>query len=204
MPIQPVKIARRFGLRAGLLVMAGALLAACTQTVPPTRAPEVTFAHLEKIRLNAGSLEIVENYVPPLRGPNIEHLLPVSPTEAARRWANDRLAALGSEGGARFVIDTASVVETKLPVEKGLRGAVTVDQSARYDAVLAVTVEIRNDRGFRLAFATARAERSRTISENLTVSERQAIQFALVEELIAALNTELEVKIAEFLSGYIL
>ena len=89
-------------------------------------------------------------------------------------------------------------------MEKGLRGAVTVDQSERYDAVLAVTVEIRNDRGFRLAFATARAERNRTVSENLTVSERQAIQFELVEDLIAALNAELEAKIAEFLSAYIL
>ena len=128
----------------------------------------------------------------------------MSPTEAARRWATDRLTALGTEGSAKFVIDTASVVETKLAVEKGLRGAVTVDQSERYDAVLAVTVEIRNDRGFRLAFATARAERNRTVSENLTVSERQAIQFELIEDLIAALNAELEAKIAEFLSAYIL
>ena len=201
---RPKRIARRLGLRAGFVAIACTILAACAQTAPPAPLPQLTFSHLEKIRLNVGSVEIVDSYVPPLRGPNIEHLLPVSPTEAARRWATDRLAALGTEGSAKFVIDTASVVETKLAVEKGLRGAVTVDQSERYDAVLAVTVEIRNDRGFRLAFATARAERNRTVSENLTVSERQAIQFELIEDLIAALNAELEAKIAEFLSAYIL
>ncbi|NQV81008.1 MAG: hypothetical protein HQ495_10680 [Alphaproteobacteria bacterium] len=186
------------------LALACSLLAACSQTVSPDPLPELTFSHLGKIRLNVASVEIVENYVPPLRGPNIEHSLPMSPTDAARRWSVDRLVAMGTEGSAKFVIETASIVETKLPVEKGLRGAVTVDQAERYDAILVVTLEIRNDRGFRLAFATARAERSETIPENLTLREREAIQFELVESLVSDLNGELEAKIAEFLSAYIL
>jgi len=197
-------IAARYFRPLSRLALACALLAACAQTVPPAPLPELTFSHLDKIRLNVASVEIVENYVPPLKGPNIEHLLPTSPTGAARRWSVDRLVALGTEGSAKFVIETASVVETKLPVEKGLRGAVTVDQAERYDAILVVTLEIRNDRGFRIAFATARAERNQTVSENLTLREREAIQFELVENLISDLNGELEAKIAEFLSAYIL
>jgi len=185
-------------------VLAASLLTACAQTPPPEPLPELTFAHLDKIQLNVASIEIIENYVPPLRGPNIEHLFPLAPSDAARRWSEDRLRALGTEGRAQFVIDTASVVETKLPVEKGLRGAVTVDQQLRYDATLTVTVtvEIRNDRGFRQAFATASAERSQTVPEDLTVNERRAIQFRLVEDLMADLDQALEAKIAEFLSAY--
>ena len=180
------------------------LLAACAQAPPPDPLPEMTFAQLGKIKLNVASVQIVESYIPPLRGPNIEQLFPVSPSQAARRWSEDRLTALGTEGQAQFVIDTASVVETVLPIEKGLRGAVTVDQALRYDATLVVTLEIRNDRGFRLAFATARAERSLTVSEDLTLNERNAIQFRLVEDLMTDLNRALETKVAEFLSAYTL
>lgn len=184
------------------MVLGAGLLAACAQTPPPEPLPELTFAHLDSIKLNVASVEIVENYVPPLRGPNIEHLFPQPPSQVARRWAEDRLRALGTEGRAQFVIDTASVVETRLKVEKGLRGAVTIDQATRYDATLTVTLEIRNDRGFRQAFATASAERSQTVPEDLTVNERWAIQHQLVEDLMIDLNATLEAKIAEFLSAY--
>ena len=187
-----------------VVALAAGLLTACAQTPPPDPLPELTFAQLGKIQLNVASVEIVESYIPPLRGPNIEHLFPLSPTQAARRWSEDRLTALGTEGRAQFVIDTASVTETVLPVEKGLRGAVTVDQASRYDATLVVTLEIRNDRGFRLAFATARAERSTTVPEDLTLNERNAIQFRLVEGLMADLNEALEARIREFLSAYTL
>jgi hypothetical protein len=192
---------RRTRVFAAIVLCAG-LLAACAQTPPPAPLPDLTFSHLDTIDLNVASIEIVENYVPPLRGPNIEHLFPQPPSQAARRLAEDRFRALGTEGRAQFVIDTASVVETTLPVEKGLRGAVTVDQARRYDATLTVTVEIRNDRGFRQAFATATAERSQTVPEDLTLNERRAIQHRLVEVLMNDLNTALEAKIAEFLSAY--
>jgi hypothetical protein len=184
--------------------LAVGLLAACAEVSPPNPLPELTFAQLDKIQLNVASVEIVESYIPPLRRPNIEQFFPVSPSQVARLWSEGRLAALGTEGRALFIIDTASVVETLLPVEKGLRGAVTVDQASRYDATLVVTLEIRNNRGFRLAFATARAERSLTVAEDLTLNERNMIQFRLVEDLMNDLNVALETKVAEFLSAYTL
>ena len=186
------------------IALAVSFLAACALAPPPDPLPELTFAHLDKIQLNVASVEIVESYIPPLRGPNIEQLFPLSPSQAARRWSEDRLTALGTDGRAHFVIDTASVVETVLPVERGLRGTVTVDQASRYDATLVVTLEIRSNRGFRLAFATASAERSLTVSENLTLNELNAVQFRLVKDLMTDLNGTLETKVAEFLSAYTL
>lgn len=179
------------------------IVAACAQPLPPAPKLELTFSHLDPIGLDVGSIEIVENYVPPLRSPNIEHLMPVPPAQAARRWAEDRLRARGTERRAQFVIDTAEVVEAKLPVERGLRGAVTVDQSERYDATIGVTLEVRDDRGFRLAFATAKAVRSETVSENLTLRERDLLLFKLVENLMADLNRELEQQVQTHLGSYI-
>lgn len=189
----------RFLLGLGVVL----LVTACATPLPPAPKLELTYAHLDPINLAVGQVEVVEDYVPPLRDPNIDHLVPVSPTAAARRWAEDRLRSAGGERRAQFVINNAEVIETKLPVERGVRGAVTVDQAARYDATLKVTLEIRDGRGFRVAFATAEASRSATISENLTLRERDLFFFRLVEELVADLNVELEARIGEFLEAYL-
>lgn len=200
MSVRSRVVRRRHSLWALALVV---LLAACTTPLPPAPKLELTYSHLDPIPLAVGRIEIVEDYVPPLREPNVDHLIPVSPTAAARRWAEDRLRSKGGERRAQFVINRAEVIETKLPVERGVRGAVTVDQAARYDATLAVTLEIRDDRGFRVAFASAEASRSATISENLTLRERDLFMFKLVEELVADLNDELEARIGEFLGAYV-
>ncbi len=201
-------VAGRLGLLVGWssLPVVGLLLflASCAQPLPPSPKLELTYSHLGQIRLDVAEVEIVENYVPPLREPNVEHLIPVSPAQATRQWATDRLFAAGTGRRAHFVIDQAEVIETNLPVETGVRGALTVDQSRRYDAVIGVVLEIRDDRGFRLAFASAKAVRSQTISENLTLRERDLLLYQMVEALIADLNRELEGKIDEFLSAYML
>jgi len=186
----------------GMSVVLVALLAACAQPLPPAPQFSLTFDHLAPIRLAVAEVSIVENYTPPLRAPNIEHRLAVSPAQAARQWADDRLVAIGADRRAQFVIDVAEVIETDLPVQTGVRGAVTADQSKRYDATLGVTLEIRDDRGFRLAFASAEATRSQTVSEDVTVREREEILFRLVEALTADLNQALEAQIDEFLSAY--
>lgn len=175
----------------------------CAQPLPSDPLPELTFAHLEPIELAVGSIEIVEVYIPPLKAPNVEHTFSISPQDAARRWAEQKLRAVGGDGQARFLIQDAAVVETALETEEGIRGAFTTNQSERYDATIEVTLEIRDDRGFQRAFATARAERSQTVPEDLTVRERQIAFFELTEGLMADLIAELETQVGQHLSTYV-
>lgn len=192
-----------FPTRRGVLA-AAILLAACTQAPPPTRFPQLTYAHLGAIRLDVSAVEIVDAYRPPLREPNVEHRMPVAPAAAARRWAEDRLAATGqSQRRAVFTIENGAVTETALARQGGVRGALTVDQSERYDATLAVRLEIFDVNGRRLAIAEAEARRSRSVPEDITLAAREKVWFAMTESLLDDLNGELDSSIRQYLGTYL-
>jgi hypothetical protein len=180
---------------AGMLALLGppALLAGCTPPAPPgQRFADITFQQYPKFEFAVGRVEIVREYVPPLAAPNVDHLFPVPPLRMAEQWARDRLGAAGGPGELRFVIKRASVVESSLPRTTGIRGAFTTDQSQRYDAVVEVEIEIRNERGYRDGVVSARAERRQSVAEDVSLAERERTWFAMTEALGRDLNQELE------------
>lgn len=186
------------------IVAAALLLAACSDAPPPTRFPQLTYAHLGAFALDVSEIEIVDGFRPTLRPPNIEHLVPVAPAKAARQWARDRLKSTGSSGRrAVFTIDNGAVTATPLKRQSGLRGALTVDQSERYDAVIAVRLEVFEANGRRGAVAKATAQRSRSVPENITLDARDKVWFSITETLTNDLNAELERSIAQFLGAYV-
>lgn len=190
----------RYALVAAVLIAA----AGCQSASPPRPVQQViSYAHAEPIRLNVASLEVVNEYVPPLREPNVEHEFPVRIGATIERWARERLQPVGSGGMARVVIRDASAVETDLRPTPGLRGAFTTDQAQRYDARAEVVVEIRSDRGLREAFATAAVQRSRSVPENITLNDREQVYFEIVEALVKDLDAELERNMRAFMPLYL-
>jgi hypothetical protein len=190
-------------LGASLLIVFAASLAGCEAPVPRLAFPDLTFEHFGPIKLNVGSIEIISSYTSPMSAPNVEHFFPTTPGDALRRWAADRLIANGSTSRGRFVILNASVVETVLKKEKGLKGVFTKDQSERYDAVLEATLEIFDDSNTSKGFANVRTIRSVTIREDATVNDRAQVWFNLNETLMRDLNLELEKKISEYLGDWL-
>jgi len=178
------------------------VLAAC-QTPPRTSFPELTYSHLEPIRLAAAEIEVKDAYVPPLRAPNVEHQMPVAPAAAATRWARDRLQPGGPEGRAVFTIVDAGVVETKLKGSDGLEGVFTTDQSERYDATLAIEIDIYDRAGVRLGGVTSTVKRSRTVAENASLAERDQVWFSLTEAMMTDLDREVEAAIRKHLKLYL-
>jgi hypothetical protein len=180
--------------RAPLLVLLlGLALAGCTKPAPPgAQFADITFQQFPRFNFAVGRIEIVREYVPPMSAPNVEHQLPAPPLQMAERWARDRLAAVGGPGELRYVIKRASVVETQLPRTTGIRGAFTNDQTQRYEAVVEVEVEVRNERGYRDGLVTARAERRQTVLEDVSLAERERTWFTMTEALGRDLNQELE------------
>ncbi len=171
----------------------GALLAGCAEPRPPTpRFADITFQQYPKFNFAVGKIEIVREYVPPLRAPNVDQSFPVTPMQMAEQWARDRLVAAGGTSELRYVIKRASVVESQLPKSTGIRGAFTNEQTERYDAVIEVEIEIRNERGYRDGIASARAERRQTVAEDISLADREKTWFAMTEGLGRDLNQELE------------
>ena len=179
------------------------VLAACEAPVLPAPLPALSYSHLGPINLDVGRIEIVGQYVPPLKAPNVDHEFPTPPATAMRQWAKDRLRAVGEIRTARLVIKNASAIETKLKTRGGLRGAFTKDQSERYDVTLDVVLEVRSEGGSAVAFANAVVTRSRTVTEGLSLSERERVFYGMTESLMDEVNSELEKNIRQFLVQYL-
>ena len=189
--------------RSSLLILVLGMLAGCTAEPPPARLAEMTFTNLPKIQLEVASIEIVDEYNPPFQPPNVEHKMPVPPASAARRWAEDRLVAVGNSGRAVVTIRDAHVSETLLRKTGGLTGAFTTQQGARYDAVLQMSVEVKNDRGFQDAAAQASAARSQTVPEDISPNRLDEVWYEMVEGLMRDINVELERNMRQFMGRFI-
>lgn len=178
-------------------------LAGCA--TPPAQQPfaELSYRHLAPINLAIGSFDVESRYIPPLKEPNVEHRAPVPPYNAIRQWGFDRIKVQGGAEQARLVILDASIVEVPLAVTGGIKGAFTRDQAARYDGKLSVMLEILDPSGHQRAFVTGRASRSQTVSEGATVAERERVWFAITEDMMRQLNSELEQNIARYFGNYL-
>jgi hypothetical protein len=179
------------------------VVAACETPDPTPRYPDITFTHVAPMQFDVHDVDYVQAYVPPATLPNVEHLFPVRPTVVARRWAADRVAAVGLQGIVRITLVEASVIETALDTTSGIKGAFIDDQAARYDAKVKMRIEIINSLGEIEGRAEALAHRTRSVSEGITLVEREQIWFELTEQVMRELDVELEATIRRYLGNYI-
>lgn len=168
------------------------LLTGCATEAQKPGFSQISFAHLQPISLNVARIEVENRYVSPATRPNVEHEFPVSPAAVASNWGRDRLRAVGQSGVARVVVRRASVVEVPLKRTTGVTGAFTRDQSERYDAIIDMMVELRDTDGNVRVTAESTAKRSRSVSENVSLIEREKIWFEMTETMMSDLNTALE------------
>lgn len=173
-------------------VAAVVLLSGCATDVQKPGFPKISFAHLQPISLNVARVEVENRYVSPATRPNVEHEFPVSPAAAASNWGRDRLRAVGPTGVVRVIVRRASVIEVPLKRTTGVKGAFTRDQSERYDAVIDMMVELRDANGNVRVTAESTAKRSRSVSENISLNDREKVWFEMTEAMMADLNTALE------------
>jgi hypothetical protein len=179
-------------------------LGACETPAPEQKLPGIGFTHLEALRLNVADIEVVSEFKAPLRSPNVDHLFPTTPEAALRQWAADRLQPAGKGDTARFRIIDASAIETRLKRDTGLKGTFTKEQSERYEVGVEGSVEILDSRGFRRGFASARASRTRTVPEDITLNDREKVWFEMTEAVMNDFNAELERNIRQHLGGFLL
>ena len=179
------------------------VLAACGRPLPEPVYPEITFRASEPWRLDVASIEVVEAYRSPLAAPNVEHEAPITPAQAMRRWAEDRLKAVGSAGVARLTIRDAAIVESNLPVNQDLEGSFTTEQAVRFDARLAVELEVFDGRGMPQATVRGKVDRVRSLPENATVRERDEVLYQITEDLVTNMDKIMSDNIPKYLDAYL-
>ncbi|MCF8480229.1 MAG: hypothetical protein K9H25_07355 [Rhodospirillum sp.] len=177
----------------------------CAQPEVRPRFTELSYGHLAPLMIRAGRVDVMESYEAPMRAPNVDHEMPLSPARAARQWAFDRIQATGETPyTVLMTIHDAAVTEKTLGVQKGLEGAFKSEQAERYDANLEATVELVDpDSRVTLAQASAKVWRFITLPEEASVNDREAAWFTLVEQLMDDFNTRMEKSIHTYMGAYL-
>jgi hypothetical protein len=182
------------------LLAFGLALSACN--TPPHRQdfPEITFQHLAPFRLDVAHVEIVQAYHPDPAN-DIADQFPEPPAKVAEQWAHDRLRAVGTQGEAIYTITLAKSTDTPLKRSQGMAAVTHKDQSDRYDLAISVNLEVQ--RAGQSGALTAQAARSQTVGEDMTLNQREAVLFNLLDATMKDLNKKLEGLIPQYLGGFL-
>ena len=173
-------------------------------TLAPAAAPAIDLGTGKPpYRLDVELVETQDRYEPPFRAPNVEHQFREPPARLMARWATQRLVAVGAQRIARFIILDAAVVEIALPRTGGIRGMFTTDQDRRYDAKLAVALEIRSFGGALEARCDASVTVSRSLPEDASLDARDALFEEIDRELVRLIEPELDKGIRNFLAQWV-
>ena len=178
-------------------------LAACEGKPPVQKLPDISFADKRPFMLEVGQLEIVPEYVSPAKRPHIEHMMPVSPENATVRWAQDRLRPVGRTGYARVVIKDAKVVEVPLKTDKSFTGMFKQEQAERYDGSLDVAIQILDERHLPVADVVARATRTKTVPEGVSLNERDRVLYEITESLIRDIDAQMDGLVRTYLNRWV-
>lgn len=191
-------------LRLAFALVAALTLAACETKAPVQKLAEISFADKKPIMLDVAQLEIVSEFQAPGKKPNIEHLMPVSPENATIRWVQDRLKPMGKTGTARVVIKDAKVLEVSLKTDQGFTGLFKQEQAERYDAALDVAIVILDGRSMPVADVIARATRTRTVPEGVTVNDREREWHGLSEALVRDIDAQMDGLIRAYFARWVM
>ena len=181
------------------------LVTACAPSAPAPKHYMPSFADKPAYVLNAGRIDVVEEYQSSFKFPNAEHLFAVTPAEGAKIWVKDRLHASSGENVAEFVIKDASVIETALNRTKGIEGAFTKDQSQQFDGKLSVELKIfEPGKMIPAANVNVNVAKTMTLREDASPVDREKLFNQMTDELLAMLNSQLEKQISSYFNNYLL
>ena len=117
----------------------------------PSRYEAPNFSTETPIRLKVNKIEVISEFTPTFKRPNVEHLLPISIEKTARTWAEQRLDAVdfSSPKTAKFIIKDASVTEENIKVNDMFKA-----DRIKYHARLVVTINISDPDSLSVAETT--------------------------------------------------
>ena len=164
----------------------------------------MTFKYLPPIKLVVSKIELVSNAKTSMEAPHVGHKLPISPEKGMLQWANDRLLAVGNKNVARLIITRADAREINLKLDKSITGLFKNQQSHRFEAFVEARLEIVDKNNIQQAFVTGKAEKSITVSEATSLSDRKKIWYNLVEKVMNKFNLIIQQKIEQKLMKYLL
>ena len=165
--------------------------------------PQLDFSGKMPLLFEARGVKVVSTYKSPMRAPNIEHLMPLSPEKAIRGWVEDRIRTVG--GGKhrlRVEIRSAAVTEVALPKSQSFLSIFSSGEKVRLDARVNVALQVINKKGAVRGEATVSSWGSQTVDKGASLSERRVVWFELVRDLMRDVDLKLERSAKDHLSAF--
>jgi len=166
------------GLQAGL--------AACVSSPPAGRVAVDTYEHLEALALDVATVEIRDQYTPPMAAPFVEHRMINPPYSAAYNMMSHAFESVGANDVIELHIIEASIQETQIEdYPTGFR-LWQKQRAKKYDGRLVVEAVLKRSVPpySTLGQATVTAQRSLTAAENLSLSEREQAINSMMENMV--------------------
>jgi hypothetical protein len=161
------------------------IVSACT-TAPPAPPADIsiTFQHRQPIVLRVATVDVVDQHVPTLAPPHVEHLHSVTPASVVYRWANERLKTAGQRGQVSIIVTEAGVIEQALQTTSGVGGLFSDEPDTKLLGVISARFE-HVDVGppARSSSVNIQVEASVEVLESATLNERDLAYFRVVEKL---------------------
>ncbi len=83
----------------------------------------------------------------------------------------------------------------------GIRAMLTTDQAERYDGVIEIAIAILDGEGRQSGAVVSRAQRSKSVPENISLYDREKTWFDMVEAMMNDINASLEIQIKKHLQS---
>lgn len=196
----------RRGRRGVLAALAALALVAAAGGVRAERVKEPPPApSLPQFKLAVAEIQIVPAYAAS-PGTTAEAAVPFAPKTALELWAKTHVQAVGRQWQAWIVIRDASISAKKVPAKtSSWRDWFRRQPVERYDAVLELELQIRDDAGRIRAQTVARATHARFLMDDYRDyrRERTAELQALTDEVIAAALRRLEAELRANLARWV-
>lgn len=166
----------------------------------PTRYTELRFEDQKPIKLKVSKVDVISEFTPSFRRPNVEHLFPISIEKTAKTWARDRLEAVdfSSDKVAQFIIKDASVTEELETTDK-----VFERDRMKYRATLNVVIHISDPQKLSNAETEIQAWRELIIPADTDIAEKEKYWNGMVTKLFDEFNLRMERNIHQYLNMYV-
>jgi hypothetical protein len=195
--------AARASLRLALMLAGLSLvLSACGSSTPePLKYPAPSFARELPLTFDAQRIEV--HSVDWTNG-GADSDFPVSPIDAVRSWAQDRLHVKGHENVLRLVIFKATGLRIDMPYRadgKPVSGKKTVEEE---EIVINATLEIVAPDGGTIHSASASVSEARNLAHGASRDDRQQACYELVRDVMTKFDQEMEAQIRDVFGPYLL
>lgn len=192
----PVISRRHAGLMiVSALTLASATLTACGQE--KKQRPEVT-ATGSRIDLGVSYLDIITDYVGTQKPPYIDHIISPAPSMQLSQWATDTLHPADKDGNALLTIVNASMTETELDGEEGLKALFTNQQRLLVFVELEAVLSVSHPDGKKSATLNLAVSAEKSIADDTTPDQADQIRFEAIREAIGRFDQELRRQLSAF------